>query len=75
MESIAILGTGLLGTSVGLALRAAAYRGQELFNTRKRTTGGGACQGCHSVQNVGTSAKGSFFNVGVTSPTVRADLL
>ena len=28
MESIAILGTGLLGTSVGLALRAAGFRGE-----------------------------------------------
>ena len=27
IERIAILGTGLLGTSVGLALRAAGYRG------------------------------------------------
>ena len=30
IERIAILGTGLLGTSVGLALRAAGYRGRLL---------------------------------------------
>lgn len=51
--------------------RAAAYRGQELFNTRRRTTGAAGCNGCHSAQNVGTSVKGSFFNLGVTSATRR----
>lgn len=55
--------------------RAAAYRGQELFNTRRRTNGAGACNGCHSAQNAGTSVKGSFFNLGTSSAANRtADL-
>ena len=36
MESIAILGTGLLGTSVGLALRAAGFRGEIVGWNRNR---------------------------------------
>jgi cytochrome c peroxidase len=39
------------------------YRGQVVFNTQLRTTGGGACNGCHSMQNDGTNAKGTFFNI------------
>lgn len=50
-----------------VAARQAIYRGQELFNTRRRTTGGGACQGCHTAQNVGTSQRGAFFDVGVAA--------
>ena len=37
MESIAILGTGLLGTSVGLALRAAGFQGEIVGWNRNRT--------------------------------------
>src|SRR3954469_8938296 len=36
MESIAILGTGLLGTSVGLALRAAGFQGEIIGWNRNR---------------------------------------
>ena len=36
IERIAILGTGLLGTSVGLALRAAGYRGAIVGWNRSR---------------------------------------
>ena len=51
--------------------RAAVYRGQELFNTRRRTNGAGACNGCHSAQNVGTSVRGAFFALGMTKPQNR----
>ncbi len=51
--------------------RQAVYRGQELFNTRERTTGGGPCSGCHSTQNSGTSFKGSFFSIGQSDADVR----
>lgn len=58
-----------------VASRAAAYRGQELFNTKRRTTGGGPCLGCHSAQNVGTNFNGSFFAIGVSDGAHRtADL-
>ncbi|MEP6652889.1 MAG: hypothetical protein ABJA82_05995 [Myxococcales bacterium] len=49
----------------------ALYRGQELFNTRRRPDGHGSCQGCHSQSNVGTSVKGSFFNIGTAAGTRR----
>jgi cytochrome c peroxidase len=47
------------------------YRGQTLFNTQKRTTGGGPCNGCHSTQNVGTNANGTFFNIDVAAAVNR----
>ncbi len=53
------------------AKRQGVYRGQELFNTRRRTTGGGACGGCHSAQNIGTSQRGAFFDIGVASAEER----
>jgi cytochrome c peroxidase len=54
------------------ATRAAAFRGQELFNTRTRPTGGGACRGCHSAENSGTNRNGTFFNVGTSDGSRRA---
>src|SRR5579863_9775207 len=39
MESVAILGTGLLGTSVGLALRAAGFSGSIVGWNRSRGQG------------------------------------
>lgn len=51
--------------------RASVYRGQELFNNQKRANGGGACNGCHSTQNVGTNAKGTFFNIDVAAAANR----
>ncbi len=53
------------------AKRQDVHRGQELFNTRLRTTGGGACSGCHSAQNIGTSQRGGFFDIGVASAERR----
>lgn len=51
------------------------YRGQVVFNTQLRTTGGGACNGCHSNQNDGTNAKGTFFNIHSADGALRtADL-
>jgi cytochrome c peroxidase len=50
----------------------AIYRGQELFNTRRRSTGGGPCQGCHSQSNVGTNVNGTFFNIGTSAGERRA---
>ena len=49
----------------------AIYRGQELFNTRRRSDGKGPCQGCHSQSNVGTNVNGSFFNIGTSAGTRR----
>lgn len=55
--------------------RRAVYRGQELFNTRKRTTGAAGCNGCHTAQNAGDDVNGRFFNIGVASAANRtADL-
>jgi cytochrome c553 len=51
--------------------RQSVYRGQVLFNTRLRTTGAGACSGCHDSQNAGTSAEGKFFNVQVAAEENR----
>jgi cytochrome c peroxidase len=61
----------------GNARKAQIYRGQELFNTKTRTNGGGACGGCHNAENAGvhvkTNADGSvaagpglLFNVGTS---------
>jgi hypothetical protein len=51
------------------------YRGQVVFNTQLRTTGAGACNGCHSTQNDGTNAKGTFFNIHSADGALRtADL-
>lgn len=50
--------------------RVAIFRGQELFNTRTRATGG-TCSGCHSAANIGTNRNGIFFNIGVSSPARR----
>ncbi len=50
--------------------RRAVFRGQELFNTRTRATGG-TCRGCHSAENVGTNKNGTFFNVNVSAGSRR----
>ena len=54
-----------------IAARRAVWRGQELFNTKTRPNGGGACRGCHSAENVGTNVNGTFFNVGVSNADRR----
>jgi len=54
------------------AARQAVFRGQELFNTRTRPTGGGACRACHSAENSGTNVNGTFFNVGQSDGARRA---
>ena len=51
--------------------RRAVHRGQELFNTRTRPTGGGACRVCHFVENVGTNRNGTFFNIGSSNANRR----
>jgi cytochrome c peroxidase len=51
--------------------RRAAFRGQELFNTRTRP-GGGSCRGCHSAQNSGSAVGIIFFNVGTSDGARRA---
>ncbi|MEJ7597413.1 MAG: hypothetical protein WKG01_05840 [Kofleriaceae bacterium] len=51
--------------------RRAVFRGQELFNTRTRPTGGGACRGCHSAENAGTNRNGTFFNIGSSAGVRR----
>jgi cytochrome c peroxidase len=48
--------------------KAQIYRGQELFNTKTRPTGGGACRGCHNAANDGQSVNGTLFNIGVSRP-------
>ncbi|HEY5933189.1 MAG TPA: hypothetical protein VIU61_01065 [Kofleriaceae bacterium] len=52
--------------------RQAVFRGQELFNTKTRPTGGGACRVCHSAENSGTNRNGVFFTVGTSDGSRRA---
>jgi len=52
--------------------RRAAFRGQELFNTRTRQNGVGMCRTCHSVANSGTNANGTFFTVNTSDGDRRA---
>lgn len=55
------------------AARRAAFRGQELFNTRIRVgTTAGTCRACHSAENSGTNKNGTFFNVGQSDGARRA---
>ena len=55
------------------AQRRAAFRGQELFNTRIRVgTTAGTCRACHSAENSGTNANGAFFNVGTADVERRS---
>jgi cytochrome c peroxidase len=62
------------GTSGGGTVndgRRAIARGQALFNAPNAGAGGGACRGCHSAANVGTSAANLFFDIGVSAGTRR----
>jgi cytochrome c peroxidase len=58
------------GGSVNMRRRAIA-RGQALFNDPNPGVGGNACRSCHDAANVGTSAAGVFFNIGVSSASRR----
>lgn len=49
--------------------RAAVARGQALFNATNAN--GGSCQGCHNVQNVGTSVAPLFFDIDVSAGSRR----
>jgi hypothetical protein len=51
--------------------RRSAFRGQELFNTKTRTNGGGPCRNCHSAENFGTNVNGTFFSVNVSADAAR----
>jgi cytochrome c peroxidase len=62
---------GASGGTAESARRAAIARGQELFNNPNAGAGGGACRGCHSVANVGSSAAPIFFNVGTSAGSRR----
>jgi cytochrome c peroxidase len=53
------------------AKRRSIFRGQELFNTKTRATGG-TCLGCHSAQNVGTNVNGRMFDIGTSAGSRRA---
>jgi cytochrome c peroxidase len=48
--------------------KAQIYRGQELFNTKTRPDGRGACRGCHNAANDGQNVNGTFFDIGVSRP-------
>jgi len=51
------------------------YRGQELFNTKTRPNGGGACRGCHNASNHGGNVNSTMFNIGVSDPAhARSDM-
>jgi cytochrome c peroxidase len=52
--------------------RRAVFRGQELFNTKPRSNGGGACRGCHSAENAGSNRNGTMFNIGTSNGSRRA---
>ena len=54
------------------AARRAIFRGQELFNTRTRPNGAGACRGCHNAENIGTNRNGIFFDIGLSNGSRRA---
>jgi hypothetical protein len=43
------------------------YRGQELFNTKTRPNGGGACRGCHNAANHGGNVNSTMFNIGASN--------
>jgi hypothetical protein len=43
------------------------FRGQELFNTKTRPTGGGPCRGCHNASNHGGNVNSTMFNVGASN--------
>jgi cytochrome c peroxidase len=49
-------------------LKAAIFRGQEIFNNQTRPNGGGACRGCHNAENDGQNVNGTFFNIGTARP-------
>jgi cytochrome c peroxidase len=51
--------------------RRAIFRGQEVFNTKTRPNGGGACRGCHSAQNIGSNRNGIFFGIGTSAGSRR----
>ena len=53
------------------ARRASIARGQELFNNPNAGAGGGACRGCHSAANAGSSAAPIFFNIGTSAGSRR----
>src|SRR5208337_2605782 len=53
IERIAILGTGLLGTSVGLALRAAGFRGK-ISGWNRSPEGAQAALSMGAVDSIGT---------------------
>src|SRR5579863_5783888 len=55
MERVAILGTGLLGTSVGLALRAAGFQGSIIGWNRNRAHAETA-QRMGAIDTIGTDA-------------------
>jgi hypothetical protein len=46
--------------------RRAIFRGQELFNTKTRPSGGGPCRGCHNAANHGGNVNSTMFNVGAS---------
>lgn len=52
------------------SVRAAVARGQALFNANNAGAGG-SCNGCHNVQNVGSSVAPIFFDVGVSAGARR----
>jgi prephenate dehydrogenase len=53
IQRIAILGTGLLGTSIGLALRAAGFTGS-ITGWNRSATGAGQALAMHAIDNVAT---------------------
>ena len=55
IERIAILGTGLLGTSVGLALRAAGFAGS-ITGWNRSTEGGHEALSMHAIDSLATDA-------------------
>jgi cytochrome c peroxidase len=59
------------GTNPVAEGRRAIARGQALFNSPNAGAGGGACRGCHSVSNVGTSFAPIFFNINTSAGSRR----
>lgn len=78
IERIAILGTGLLGTSVGLALRAAGYRG-ELTGWNRGAAGAQAAMAMKAVDTIATdpleTARGSQVTVLAVPIYATLDLM
>ena len=62
--------TNWLTANCSNAKRKSIARGEVLFNTRARATGG-TCRGCHNAQNSGSNINGTLFDIGASDARWR----